>query len=139
MFFERHAQLLDPMAAAVWPHPNLAGARAPDFIIRRTDDSYLVVEIETPGKAVITGASQLSGRATQAVAQAADYRSFLVERFQTAAAHFPRFSKPECLVVIGMESQLSDLQRVAISVVVRHCGLSDSIGSRAVRKRWRGT
>jgi hypothetical protein len=114
-FFENHPQLLDPMAATVWPHPNLAGARAPDFIVRRTDDSYLVVEIETPGKVIITGANQLSAQATQAIAQAADYRAFLVERFQTAAAHFPRFSEPDCLVVIGLESRLSLSQRAALA------------------------
>lgn len=115
VFFERHPQLLDPMASALWPHPNLAGARAPDFIVRRTDDTYIVVEIETPSKMIVTGANQLSAQATQAVAQAADYRAFLVERFQTAAAHFPRFSEPDCLVVIGLESRLSGSQRAALA------------------------
>jgi hypothetical protein len=115
LFFEHHPQLLDPMAAVVWPHPGLAGVRIPDFIVRRTDDSYVVVEIETPGKAIVTDADQLSAHATQAIAQAADYRSFLVQRFPTAAAHFPHFSEPDCLVVIGLEGQLSDSQRAALA------------------------
>jgi hypothetical protein len=114
-FLERHPQLLDPAAAEVWSKPDLAGVREPDFVIRRVDDTYLVVEIETPGKSLITAASQLAASATQAVAQVTEYRSFLVERFQLAQAHFPRFSEPECLVVIGVESQLSADQRSALA------------------------
>jgi Shedu protein SduA, C-terminal len=114
-FFERHPQLLDPAAAEVWSKPDLAGAREPDFVVRRTDDTYLVVEIETPGKLLMTEANQLSAVATQAVAQATGYRAFLLDRFPTSAAHFPRFAEPECLVVIGVEEQLSAPQRAALS------------------------
>lgn len=114
-FFEHHPQLLDPAAAEVWSKPDLSGVREPDFVIRRTDDSYLVVEIEVPGKTLITSANQLSAHATQAVAQATTYRSFLVERFPLSVAHFPRFNEPECLVVIGNESQLSNEQRAALA------------------------
>jgi len=114
-FLERHPQLLDPAAAEVWSKPDLSGVREPDFVIRRADDTYLVVEIETPGKPLVTAANQLSAPATQAVAQATAYRSFLIERFQVAQTHFPRFSEPECLVVIGIESQLSADRQAALA------------------------
>jgi hypothetical protein len=114
-FFERHPQLLDPAAAEVWSKPDIVGAREPDFVVRRTDDTYLVVEIEVPGKRLMTDANQLSAAATQAIAQATDYRAFLLERFPLAAKHFPRFSEPECLVVIGDESALSEAQRAALA------------------------
>ena len=114
-FLERHPQLLDPTAAEVWSKPDLSGVREPDFVIRRADDTYLVLEIETPGKPLITAANQLSAPATQAVAQVTAYRSFLIERFQVALLHFPRFSEPECLVVIGVESRLSAEQRAALA------------------------
>jgi hypothetical protein len=114
-YFEEHPQLLEPTAAEVWSKPDLAGVREPDFVIRRTDDTYLIIEIETPAKPLITGANQLSAPATQAVAQATTYRSFLVERFQLAATHFPRFSEPDCLVVIGNESQLHADQLAALA------------------------
>lgn len=113
-FFERHPQLLDPMAAAVWAKPNLAGAREPDFLIRRTDDTYVIVEIETPGKLLVTKDSQLSAFATHAVAQVSDYREFLLQRSQTISVHLPRFSDPEGLVVIGLEGCLSTLERAAL-------------------------
>lgn len=113
-FFERHPQLLDPMAAAVWAKPNLAGAREPDFLIRRSDDTYLIVEIETPGKLLVTKENQLSAFATHAVAQISDYREFLLQRPQTISAHLPRFSDPEGLVVIGLEGRLSTLESAAL-------------------------
>ncbi|HET7550621.1 MAG TPA: Shedu anti-phage system protein SduA domain-containing protein [Gemmatimonadaceae bacterium] len=114
-FLEKHPHLLDPMALEVWPRPDLAGAREPDFIIRRRDDTYVIVEIEVPNKPLMTAGNQPSAHATHAIAQATDYRSFLMERFPTAAAHFPHFSEPECLVVIGLERTLTDEQRAALA------------------------
>ena len=43
-----------------------------------------------------------------------EYRSFLLERFPQAAKYFPEFQDPECLVVIGMERNLSEEQRRAL-------------------------
>jgi hypothetical protein len=119
-FFERFPQLLDPMAYQVWPQPDLHGFKEPDFVIRRTDNSYLIVEIETPAKALVTGALQMSAQATQAITQAMQYRTFLMERFKEAADHFPSFQTPECLVVIGLERDLSDEQRRALLMENQH-------------------
>jgi hypothetical protein len=113
-FLEESPQLLDPAVAEVWSRPDLSGVREPDFVVRRMDNSYMVVEIETPGKPIMTRANQLSAVATQAVGQATTYRSFLIERFPLAAKHFPNFSAPDCLVVIGIESELTVEQREAL-------------------------
>jgi hypothetical protein len=102
------------MALQVWPKPDLHGAKEPDFVIRRIDDSYIVVEIETPAKPLVTGGGQVSAQVTQAVTQAMEYRTFLLERFPQAATFFPEFRNPECLVVIGMERDLSEDQRRAL-------------------------
>lgn len=110
-FFEGHPELLDPMALDVWSKPNLRGAAQPDFVIRRMDDTYLVVEIETPGKTLVTGDVQLGAQTTHAIAQALRYREFLTERSSEASMTFPQFRTPDCLVVIGMEKQLNPEQR----------------------------
>ena len=115
-FFERHPQLLEPTVADVWSKPNLSGARQPDFVIRRMDDSYLIIEIESPGKPLMTNANQLSALATQAIAQATGYRAFLIERYPLARDHFPRFTDPDCLVVIGSEATLTAEQRNALQL-----------------------
>lgn len=110
-FFEDHPQLLDPMAMEVWPQPNLHGSRFPDFVVRRKDDTYLVIEIECPSKLLITSSNQLSADATHAAMQAIDYASFMVERYPEIQNHFTNFRAPDCLVVIGTESALSPDQR----------------------------
>jgi hypothetical protein len=69
-FFEDIPQLLDPLAVLVWPQPDLHGAKRPDFVVKRADGTYLIVEIETPAKPLVTGSLQISAPATQAVTQA---------------------------------------------------------------------
>ena len=113
-FFERNPLFLDPLAFRVWSKPDLHGKREPDFVIQRVDNSYLVVEIETPDKQLVTREGQIHSETTQAVAQAMDYRSFLLERFPQARATFPEFSAPYALVVIGLEYKLSEQQRAAL-------------------------
>lgn len=113
-FFEENPLLLDPMAHRVWPKPDLHGKKEPDFIIQRTDNTYVVIEIETPKKAIVTKDGQMSAQATQAVTQAMEYRSFLIERFQQASTTFPGFNSPEALVVVGLEDALTLEGRCAL-------------------------
>ena len=113
-FFCRYPQLLDPMAVQVWSQPDFHGNLEPDFVIRRADDSYLVVEIECPGKLLMTKGSQLSSEATHAENQAVEYESFLSDRIPEARAHFPKYRRADCLVVIGTEAGLDHSQSEAL-------------------------
>lgn len=109
-FFCNHPQMLDPMALQVWSQPDFHGAYEPDFVIRRADDSYLIVEIETPNKPLTTQAGQLTADVTHAEKQVTDYRAFLNERVGEAQKHFPHYSGADCLTVIGLENNLSPQQ-----------------------------
>jgi hypothetical protein len=115
-FFEKVPQLLDPFAMLVWPTPDLHGAKKPDFVLKRADGTYLIVEIETPGKTLITSGLQISAQVTEALTQAMQYRSFLLERFQEARTHFPEFRDPDCMVVLGLERELSSDQLRALAL-----------------------
>lgn len=127
-FFEAHPQLLDPIALQVWPMPDFHGFKEPDFVLRLSDNRYIIVEIECPAKKLITESTQLSAHATQAVTQVMQYRSFLMERFSEAATHFPEFQTPDCLVIIGMESSLSQEQRRALLLENQHRGSLRIVG-----------
>lgn len=116
-FFSLHPQFLDPMAVQVWAQPDFHGAHEPDFLIRRADDTYCVVEIECPSKMLLTQAGQLSAEATHAEKQATDYRAFLNERVNEVRQHFPGYRGASCLVVVGMEKGLVKEQAVALSNV----------------------
>jgi hypothetical protein len=110
-FLTDHPQLLDPMAVQVWPHPDLFGFRFPDFLVRRADNSYIVIEIERPSKGLVTMGGQLSAEVTHAEQQVTSYRSYLMQRFADARVHFPNFEDPDCLVVTGLESALDVRQK----------------------------
>lgn len=115
-FFEQHPQILDPMASSVWSRPRIHGAKEPDFIIRRSDDTYLVIEIETPGKPILTSSNRISAGATHAVAQVTDYVHFLMERLSSVQQELPSFRQPDALVVVGMENLLNEQQARALRV-----------------------
>ena len=91
--------------------PDFHGALEADFVIRRADDSYLVVEIECPGKPLLTKGGQFSREAVHAEKQALDYESFLSERIPEARVHFTNYRRADCLAVVGLERTLSTEQR----------------------------
>ena len=109
-FFENHPLMIDLMAFEVYPQPSIHGAKEPDFLVRRTDNTFVVIEIETPGKRIMARSNKLSAEATHAVAQATDYADFLRDRAATIRQSLPSFRQPECLVVIGIEGDLNEAQ-----------------------------
>lgn len=106
-FLARHPQLLDPLAHKVWPQPDLFGFKEPDFIIKRTDGTYLVIEIECPAKALVTAGGHLSADVTHAEQQATDYRRNLMQKYPDIKAKLSDFQEPDCLVIVGLEGILS--------------------------------
>jgi ribosomal protein S11 len=114
-FLETNPQLIDPMAIEVWPEPNLFGSRKPDFVVKRSDGSYLVVEIECPAKALITRAGHPSAAVTHAEHQVTDYRNYMLRHIATVKNVFPGFSDPDCLVVVGLEKTLTPDQKEVLA------------------------
>ena len=110
-FFENHPLLLDPRAFQVWGLPDFHGKFEPDFVIRTYDNRYLVVEIETPGKLLVTKQRQLSADATHAISQVLGYQEYLRTHLDAASETFPGFTTAAGLVVVGRESSLNDEQK----------------------------
>lgn len=119
-FFESFPQFLDPMVLEVWSKPNFHGFKIPDFVIRRTDNSYVIVEIEKPAKLLVTNNNRISAEVSEAVSQVMQYRTFLMERFSEAIKHFPHFQDPDALVVIGLERNLNEEQKKVLLMENQH-------------------
>ena len=113
-FFEGHPLLLEPRAFQVWSKPDFHGKLEPDFMIRTYDNSYVVVEIETPAKLLVTQRCQLSAETTHAIAQVHQFQRFLHTHLEAASKAFPEFTLPAGLVVIGRESSLNAGQKALL-------------------------
>jgi hypothetical protein len=110
-FLTKYPQLIDPLAIRVWPQPDLFGFKEPDYVMQRADGTYIVVEIECPGKQIVTSGNHLSADVTHAEQQATDYRRHLLRKYADLRAHLPGFQEPDCLVVIGLERDLDEAQK----------------------------
>ena len=110
LFFETHPLLLDPRAFQVWRKPDFHGKLEPDFLIRTYDNNYVVVEIETPAKRLVTQSGQLSADTTHAINQVLAYQDYLRSHISAAKEAFPHFTTSTGLVVVGRESLLNAKQ-----------------------------
>ncbi len=110
-FLEKHPLLLDSRAFQVWGRPDLHGKLEPDFVIRTYDDNYVIAEIETPDKKLVTRRGNLSADATHAIDQVLEYQDYLSSHLAEASGSFPQFKTSTGLVVVGRESSLNAKQK----------------------------
>ena len=113
-FFENHPLMLDPRAFQVWVQPDFHGQLKPDFVLRTYDGSYIIVEIETPAKRLVTRQYQLSAHTTHAITQVLQYQEYLRTHLTAATETFPEFTPPAGLVVVGRESSLNAGQKAVL-------------------------
>lgn len=123
VFLNLHPHLIDPFAVEVWPEPDLFGFQAPDYIVRRADNTYLVVEIECPSKQLVTQAGQVGADVTHAVAQVTGYERYLMTKHADLRIAFPDWELPDLLVVCGLEGPMSPGQRIALRDYNRRSGV----------------
>ena len=110
-FFETYPLLLDSRALQLWATPDFHGVLRPDFVIRTYEDNYVIVEIETPAKRLVTRRGHLSAHATQAINQVLQYQEYLRIHITDALTAFPGFTTSTGLVIVGRESSLTDKQK----------------------------
>ena len=80
----------------------------PDFLIRYTDKSYKLVEIERPSKNVATAQGQPRAEVSQAVFQCAEWRHFIKTHYQSLSKIYPEIqSRCKTAVIMSRTNQLS--------------------------------
>ncbi|HEY0396072.1 MAG TPA: Shedu anti-phage system protein SduA domain-containing protein [Candidatus Elarobacter sp.] len=111
-FLDEHPALLDPLAVEVNPQAVVAFTNErPDFVVRRLDESYLVVEIETPGKRLLLRDGQWAAHARHAQLQVENYLENFAQGVQ-GPDEMQRRRHARGLAVVGLERALSDRQRL---------------------------
>jgi len=109
-FLVSNPYLLEPFHAQIWSKPRFGEDLVPDFMIRSMDNSYTVVEIEKADVQIMTRAGELSAKTTHAKRQALDFRNWAINNSLYASQKYPGIYRPYCLVVIGRESELNEMQ-----------------------------
>lgn len=126
-FLERNPVLLDPLAAEVYPLAPLGLEFKTDFVIRRHDDRYIVVEIERPQDAIFTAQVDFTARMTHAVGQVMDFQQWVSDNVAYARNNFPGIFEPAGLLVMGRSASLDARARRKLArwqVNSRHIELS---------------
>jgi len=109
-FLKANPLILEPFHAQIWSKPRFGEALVPNFLIRSMDNTYTVVEIERPDIKIMTNAGELSAYTTHAKRQALDFRDWASSNQLYAQQTYKGIARPFCLVVIGLEYELNDMQ-----------------------------
>lgn len=114
VFLENHPVLLDPLASEVFSKQSLGVEFKSDFVVKRLDNEYIVVEIEKPQDAIFTKSNNFSAPFSHALGQVVDFLEWVDTHGEYARSLMPEISAPKGLLVIGLRSQLSDWQRAKL-------------------------
>lgn len=110
-FLSKHPVFLDPLASEVFPKHRLGSDLITDFVIRRLDNKYILVEIEKPHDAVFTSGDDFSSKFTHAFGQVLDFQQWIDSHGEYARAKLPEISSPRGLVIIGSAAEFSEDQK----------------------------
>lgn len=110
-FLETNPAFLDPLANTVISKHRLGAEFVTDFVIRRLDNKYLVVEIEKPSDQIFTSNNDFSAKFSHAFGQVLDFQQWIDNHPEYARTQLPALSSPRGLLIIGMASSLTSSQR----------------------------
>lgn len=107
-FLEEHPVFLDPLAAEVLNRKRLGLEFVTDFVVRRHDNRYVVVEIEKPQDRLFTARGDFTAGFTHAVGQVLDFQGWIASNVAYARTHLPFVEDPAGLVIMGARAELND-------------------------------
>lgn len=104
--------LLDPLAIEIYSKHELGNEFKTDFVIKRLNNDYVLVEIEKSTDKIFTNKGVFHSQATEAIAQVRDFQSWIHENLSYARNTLPSIRRPEALLIIGRRKELTqDMQR----------------------------
>ena len=107
VFLKQHPVFLDPLAADVLPKQKLGIEMVTDFVLRRYDNKYILVEIEKPQDRLFTLSNDFTAEFIHAFGQIIDFQQWVDSHAAYARVHMPGVSSPRGLLVIGRRTGLS--------------------------------
>ncbi|MEA2621823.1 MAG: hypothetical protein QOH61_733 [Chloroflexota bacterium] len=136
-FLADNPVLLDPLASMVVPKQRLGTEFATDFVVRRLDDRFVLVEIERPDTPIMTRAGDFSAQFTHAFGQVLDFQRWVEDNSAYADRRMPGIASPRGLLVIGMRSALGDDHQRKLRRFIANSATIDVLGFDDVLQRAR--
>jgi hypothetical protein len=107
-FLRDHSILLDPLATKVHNKPKFGSEYVPDFVIRRLDDEYVIVELEKASDKLFTKKGNIHGDLAEPLRQIRDFQDWVEENAEYARKKLPGIKRPHGLIVIGKNESLGE-------------------------------
>jgi hypothetical protein len=108
LFLKQHPVFLDALAADVVPKQALGIEMVTDFVLRRYDNKYILVEIEKPQDRLFTRSNDFTSDFTHALGQVLDFQQWVDLNGAYARVHMPGISSPRGLLVMGRRMDLTE-------------------------------
>ena len=117
-FFEKHPEILDPLATEVIKKQDFGKEFFSDFVIRRLDDQYIFIEIEKPSKQLFTKKLYPTQKLSQPIGQILNWFVWIEDNINYAQSHgFPNIHSPKGVIVIGRKNKLTEKENRQLKIL----------------------
>jgi adenylate kinase family enzyme len=123
-YLTEHSVIIDPLAAQVIDRQRLGLELTTDFVVRRLDNEYVLVEIEKPRDSIFTSKNDFTAEFTHAFGQVIGFQAWVDEHSEYARHLMPGISCPRGLLVIGRRKDLTTEQSAKLR---QYCLNSQSV------------
>jgi len=110
-FLTEHPLLLDPFVSELFTKQKLGSDFITDYVIKRTNNQYVLVEIENSTDKLFNQNGSFTSSLTVAISQVRDFQAWVSDNLTYAQKKMPGIKHPEGLVVIGRGCNLSEIQK----------------------------
>ncbi|MGE5620993.1 MAG: Shedu anti-phage system protein SduA domain-containing protein [archaeon] len=113
-YFATHPVLIDPLAQEVLSKKKLGVEFITDFVLRRLDNEYILVEIEKPQSRIFNKQNDFSFEFVHSLGQVLDFQEWVETHAEYARSLLPGISSPKGILIIGRRSELSPTQETKL-------------------------
>lgn len=106
--------LIDPLAKEIIPKQKLGDDYITDFVIRKLNNEYLLVEIEKPSDNIFSKSNDFTSKFTHALGQVLDFQEWVESHIEYAGSKLPGISSPTGVLIIGRSESLNSIQRAKL-------------------------
>ncbi len=112
LFLQENPAILDPLSSEIYPGHQLGSDYVTDFVIRRLDNQYTLIELEKPTDPLFTKYPQPSQQLSHALGQVLNWFALVEDYPGYIRDHgLPDIRSPRATIVIGRTTQLNKDQR----------------------------